>query len=102
MNFNELKPKIDTADKNLERYTDFKKRYYIYRADDIIDYLQNHNTELNKLYQQEDNMYNDLKENLSPSQQQLLLRYSDNWIDLVNEKIKGLTKYMLIDFEEER
>ena len=47
-------------------------------------------------------MYNDLKEKISPEQRQLLLKYSDNWIDLLNEEIKGLTKYMLIDFEEER
>ena len=102
MNFNETNPRIETRDKKLETYNEFKKRYYIYRVDDIIEYLQNHNTELNKLYQQEENMYKDLKENISPEQQQLLLKYSDNWIELVNEEIKGLTKYMLADFEEER
>ena len=102
MNFNELNPKIETADKTLETYNDFKKRYYIYRVDDIIDYLQRDNTELSKLYKKEEKMYNDLQLTLTPTQQHLLLEYSDNWQDILNEEINGLTQYMLADFEEEK
>ena len=102
MNFNELNPKIETADKSLETYNEFKKKYYIYRVDEIIDYLQRDNTELSKLYKQECEMYKELKEKLTLEQQQLLLQYSDNWQDIINEEINGITEYMLADFEEER
>ena len=102
MNFNELNPKIETADKSLETYNEFKKKYYIYRVDEIIDYLQRDNTELSKLYKQEGEMYKELKEKLTLEQQQLLLQYSDNWQDIINEEINGITEYMLADFEEER
>ena len=102
MNFNELNPKIETIDKTIETYNDFKKKYYIYKIDDIIDYLQRDTTELSNLYKQEEKMYNDLKLTLTPTQQHLLLEYADNWIDILNEEINGLTQHMLADFEEER
>ncbi|MBO5397762.1 MAG: hypothetical protein J6A36_02350 [Clostridia bacterium] len=102
MNFNNLKPRIETTNKELERYNEFKKRYYIYRVDDIIENLQKDNTELSKLYKQEEKMYNDLKLTLSPTQQHLLLEYSDNWQDIINEEINELTKQILADFEQEK
>lgn len=102
MSSNEVKPKIETKEENLETYTDFKKRYYIYRVDDIIEYLQRDNTELDKLFKQESKMFNDLKETLTPEQQKLLSKYSDNWIYLLNEEVDELTQQILKDFEEER
>ena len=72
MSSTELKPKIETKEENLETYTDFKKRYYIYRVDDIVEYLQRDNTELDKLFKKESKMFNGLKENLTPEQQTLL------------------------------
>ena len=102
MSSNELKPKIETKEETLETYTDFKKRYYIYRVDDIIEYLQRDNTELDKLFKQESKMFNDLKETLTPEQQKLLSKYSDNWIYLLNEEVDELTQQILKDFEEER
>lgn len=102
MNLNELNPKIETKEKELETYTDFKKRYYIYRADDIREYLQRDNTELNNLYEQEQNIFSDLQKTLSPEQQKILLHYSDNWFDLLNVEIDELTQYILKDFEDER
>lgn len=50
MKSNELNPKIETKEEKLETYTDFKKRYYIYRVDDIVNYLQRDNTDLDKLF----------------------------------------------------
>lgn len=102
MSLEDLKPKIETKEEKLETYTDFKKRYYIYRVDDIVDYLQRDNTELDKLFKKESKMFNHLKENLTPEQQNLLFQYSDNWIDLLNEEVEELTQYILKDFEEER
>lgn len=102
MNSNDIKPKLETKEKTLETYTDFKKRYYIYRVDDIVEYLQRDNTELDKLFNEEHKMFNDLKEQLTPGQQNLLSQYSDNWVYLINEEIEELTKQILKDFEEER
>lgn len=102
MNLNELKPKIETKEETLETYTDFKKRYYIYRVDDIVDYLQRDNTELSKLCKREEKIYKDLKEILNSEQQNLLSKYSDTWMDLVTEGVDELTQYILNDFEEER
>ena len=39
MSLNEIKQKLETKEETLETYTDFKKRYYIYRVDDIVGYL---------------------------------------------------------------
>lgn len=102
MSSTELKPKIETKEKNLETYTDFKKRYYLYRVDDIVEYLQRDNTELDKLFKKESKMFKDLKGKLTPEQQNLLSKYSDNWIDLLNEEVEELTQHILKDFEEER
>ncbi len=102
MSSNEIKQKLETKEETLETYTDFKKRYYIYRMDDIIDYLQRDNTELDKLFKEEHKMFNDLKEQLTPEQQKLLSGYSNNWIDIINEEVQELTKQILNDFEEER
>lgn len=102
MSSTELKPKIETKEENFETYTDFKKRYYLYRVDDIVEYLQRDNTELDKLFKQEHQMFNDLKENLTPDLQTALSQYSDNWIDILNEEVEELTQYILKDFEEER
>lgn len=79
MSLNEIKQKLETKEETLETYTDFKKRYYIYRMDDIIDYLQRDNTELDTLFKEENKMFNDLKEQLTPEQQKLLSNYSDNY-----------------------
>ena len=86
----------------METYTDFKKRYYIYRMDDIIEYLQRDNTELDTLFKEEQKMFNDLKEQLTPEQQKILSNYSDNWTYIINEEVQELTKQILNDFEEER
>lgn len=86
----------------METYTDFKKRYYIYRMDDIIDYLQRDNIELDTLFKEEQKIFNDLKEQLTPEQQKLLSNYSDNWTYIINEEVQELTKQILNDFEEER
>ena len=102
MSLNELKPKIETKEETLETYTNFKKRYYIYRVDDIVGYLQRDNTELDKLFKEEQKMFNDLKGQLTPEQQKLLSNYSDNWIYIINEEVEELTKQILNDFEEER
>lgn len=102
MSLNEIKQKLETKEETLETYTDFKKRYYIYRVDDIVEYLQRDNTELDKLFKKESKMFNDLKENLTPEQQTLLSKYSDNWLELLNEEVEELTQYILKDFEEER
>lgn len=102
MSSTELKPKIEIKEKNLETYTDFKKRYYLYRVDDILEYLQRDNTELDKLFKKESKMFKDLKGMLTPEQQNLLSKYSDNWIDLLNEEVEELTQHILKDFEEER
>lgn len=102
MNSNEIKKKIETEEKTLETYTDFKKKYYIYRVDDIVEYLQRDNTELDTLFKEEQKMFNGLKEQLTPEQQKLLSEYSDNWIYIINEEIEELTKQILNDFEEER
>jgi len=102
MSSTELKPKIETKEEKLETYTDFKKRYYLYRVDDIVEYLQRDNTELDKLFKKESKMFNNLKENLTPEQQKLLSQYSDNWLELLNEEVEELTQYILKDFEEER
>lgn len=102
MNSTELKPKIETKEEKLETYTDFKKKYYIYRVDDIIDYLQRDNTELSKLCKREEKIFKDLKEILNPEQQNLLSKYSDTWMDLVTEGVDELTQYILNDFEEEK
>lgn len=102
MSSNEIRQKLETKEETLETYTDFKKRYYIYRVDDIIEYLQRDNTELDKLFKQESKMFNDLKETLTPEQQKLLSKYSDNWIYLLNEEVDELTQQILKDFEEER
>lgn len=102
MSSNETKQKIETKKETLETYTDFKKRYYIYRVDDIIEYLQRDNTELDKLFKEEHKMFNDLKDQLTPEQQNLLSQYSDNWIYIINEEVEELTKQILKDFEEER
>ncbi len=102
MSLNEIKQKLETKEENLETYTDFKKRYYIYRMDDIIEYLQRDNTELDTLFKEENKMFNDLKEQLTPDQQRLLSNYSDNWTYIINEEVQELTKQILKDFEEER
>ncbi len=102
MKSNELNPKIETKEEKLETYTDFKKRYYIYRVDDIVNYLQRDNTDLDKLFKQEEKMFNNLKETLTPEQQALLSKYSDNWLELLNEEVDELTQQILKDFEEER
>lgn len=78
MSSNEIKQKLETKEETLETYTDFKKRYYIYRVDDIVDYLQRDNTELDKLFKQESKMFDDLKSTLTPEQQSLLSKYSSN------------------------
>ena len=98
----EIRQKLDTIEETLETYTDFKKRYYIYRMDDIIEYLQRDNTELDTLFKEEQKMFNDLKEQLTPEQQKLLSNYSDNWTYIINEEVQELTKQILNDFEEER
>ena len=102
MSLNEIKQKLETKEETLETYTDFKKRYYIYRMDDIIEYLQRDNTELDTLFKEEQKMFNDLKEQLTPEQQKLLSNYSDNWTYIINEEVQELTKQILKDFEEER
>lgn len=102
MSLNEIKQKLETKEETLETYTDFKKRYYIYRVDDIVDYLQRDNTELSKLCKREEKIYKDLKEILNSEQQNLLSKYSDTWMDLVTEGVDELTQYILNDFEEER
>lgn len=70
--------------------------------DDIIEYLQRDNTELDTLFKEEQKMFNDLKEQLTPEQQKLLSNYSDNWTYIINEEVQELTKQILNDFEEER
>lgn len=102
MSNDELKPKIETKEQTLESYDDFKKRYYIYRTDDIVEYIQRNGTELNDLFQKETKLYDEINEKLNPAQQKLLSRYSDNWIDILNTEVDELTKYILSDFEEER
>lgn len=102
MSLNEIKQKLETKEETLETYTDFKKRYYIYRVDDIVGYLQRDNTELDTLFKEEQKMFNDLKEQLTPEQQKLLSNYSDNWTYIINEEVQELTKQILNDFEEER
>lgn len=102
MSSNEIKQKLETKEETLETYTDFKKRYYIYRMDDIIEYLQRDNTELDTLFKEEQKMFNGLKEQLTPEQQKLLSNYSDNWTYIINEEVQELTKQILNDFEEER
>lgn len=102
MKSQELYPKIETKENELETYTDFKKRYYIYRVDDIVDYLQRDNTELDRLFKEGNKISENLRETLTPEQKHLLSRYSDNWFELLNEQIDELTQYMLKDFEEER
>ena len=102
MSSNEIRQKLETKEETLETYTDFKKRYYIYRMDDIIEYLQRDNTELDTVFKEEQKMFNDLKEQLTPEQQKLLSNYSDNWTYIINEEVQELTKQILNDFEEER
>ena len=102
MSSNEIRQKLETKEETLETYTDFKKRYYIYRMDDIIEYLQRDNTELDTLFKEEQKMFNDLKEQLTPEQQKLLSNYSDNWTYKNNQQHQQLTKKNLNDFEEER
>lgn len=102
MSSNQIKQKLETKEETLETYTDFKKRYYIYRMDDIIEYLQRDNTELDTLFKEEQKMFNGLKEQLTPEQQKLLSNYSDNWTYIINEEVQELTKQILNDFEEER
>lgn len=102
MSSNEIRQKLETKEETLETYTDFKKRYYIYRVDDIVGYLQRDNTELDTLFKEEQKMFNDLKEQLTPEQQKLLSNYSDNWTYIINEEVQELTKQILNDFEEER
>lgn len=102
MDNNELKPKIETEEETLESYNDFRKRYYIYRTDDIVEYMQRNGTELNDLFQQGQKIYDEINEKLNPTQQKLLSRYSDNWVDILNTEVDELTKYILSDFEEER
>ena len=102
MSSNEIRQKLETKEETLETYTDFKKKYYIYRMDDIIEYLQRDNTELDTLFKEEQKMFNDLKEQLTPEQQKLLSNYSDNWTYIINEEVQELTKQILNDFEEER
>lgn len=102
MSSNEIRQKLETKEETLETYTDFKKRYYIYRMDDIIEYLQRDNTELDTLFKEEQKMFNDLKEQLTPEQQKILSNYSDNWTYIINEEVQELTKQILNDFEEER
>lgn len=102
MSSNEIKQKLETKEETLETYTDFKKRYYIYRVDDIVDYLQRDNTELDKLFKQESKMFDDLKSTLTPEQQSLLSKYSSNQIETLTEEVDELTQQILKDFEEER
>ncbi len=70
--------------------------------DDIIDYLQRDNTELDRLFKEENKMFDDLEKQLTPEQQKLLSQYSSNWIYIINEEVQELTKQILNDFEEER
>jgi hypothetical protein len=98
----ELNPKIETKEVLLESYNDFKKRYYIYRVDDIREYIQKDNTELTQLYEHNEKIFEELKETLNTKQKLLLNEYSDNWIELCNIEIDELTKYVLDDFENER
>ena len=102
MRLNEIKQKLETKEETLETYTDLNKRYYIYRMDNIIEYLQRDATGLNKLFKKENKMFNDLKEQLTPEQQKLLSNYSDNWTYIINEEVQELTKQILNDFEGER
>lgn len=102
MSSEELKPKIETKEETLESYNNFKKRYYIYRADDIREYLQRDGTELNELEEENEKMFDELSKLLNPVQQKMLSHYSDNWVDIINLEIDELTKYILSDFEEER
>lgn len=102
MNIDDLKLKIETKEEPLESYTDFKKRYYIYRADDIRAFIQRDGSKLKKLYDTNDKIFDEIKEYLKEPQQKLLLKYSDSWYDILNTEIDELTKYMLADFEEER
>jgi DNA replication protein DnaD len=98
----ELNSKIEVTDETLESYSDFKKRYYIYRVDDIREYLQKDNTELAQLYEKNEKIFNELKETLNTKQKLLLNKYSDNCIELSNIEIDELTKYILNDFDNER
>lgn len=98
----ELKPKIEKDNEHLESYTDFKKRYYIYRVDDIVEYIQRDDSKLDKLFKQEKELFNNLKCTLTPQQQNLLSKYSDNWMYLLNEEVEELTQYILNDFEQEK
>lgn len=102
MRLNEIKQKLETKEETLETYTDSNKRYYIYRMDNIIEYLQRDATGLDKLFKKENKMFNDLKEQLTPEQQKLLSNYSDNWTYIINEEVQELTKQILNDFEGER
>lgn len=102
MRLNEIKQKLETKEETLETYTDLNKRYYIYRMDNIIEYLQRDATGLDKLFKKENKMFNDLKEQLTPEQQKLLSNYSDNWTYIINEEVQELTKQILNDFEGER
>ena len=43
-----------------------------------------------------------MKCTLTPQQQNLLSKYSDNWMYLLNEEVEELTHYILNDFEQEK
>ncbi len=102
MKLNELNSETETEEKKLETYTEFKKRNYIYRVDDIVSYLQRDNTKLDKLFKKETKLFNDLINTLTPEQKSILSKYSDNWLELLSEEVNELTQYILKDFEEER
>lgn len=54
MEKDKLESKIETKEETLESYKDLKKRYYTYRTDDIVEYIQREGTELHELFQLED------------------------------------------------
>ena len=102
MKLNELNSETETEEKKLETYTEFKKRNYIYRVDDIVSYLQRDNTKLDKLFKKETKLFNDLINTLTPAQESILSKNRDNWLELLSEEVNELTQYILKDFEEER
>ena len=102
MEKDKLESKIETKEETLENYKDFKRRYYIYRADDIVEYIQRDGTELHELIQKESKMYDEMNKTLNPVQQKLFSKYSDNWMDILNIEVDELTKYILSDLDEER
>lgn len=102
MENDELKSRIKTKEEKLESYKDFKKRYYTYRTDDIVEYIQRDGTELHELFRLEDKMYDEINRNSAPAQKRLFSEYSDNWMNILTTEVDELTKYILKDLEEEK